>query len=334
MRRAGMPQVRVAIDGPQPDETISSVLARAAMFWDVERWVLLESLGVTTTDWDHPSEPALQGLAEAIGVRASVLQALTVASDQGILPVDRRIAYCPSCWAEDVAQGRAPYCRRAWASCAAIACPVHATPLYAWDVDVRGERRPLPALEAARQRSETWHADLAHAQTPGLHRDLQPLAAFAQTAQAALDGDIPWPAGWRGDRPTGLALVRLLTTNPAPFPDRLVLDRLLPVAGDSRRFAGHRRASASVSSDTGTAWLAFGDPAIRRTAWWLLARTLVVGWPPLPIRGAPSVYLTGEAWWNRGVRPAVSGYAQHAFCEVGDGLGLTAPGQTLALFAA
>lgn len=65
-----------------------------------------------------------------------------------------------------------------------------------------------------------------------------------------------------------------------------------------------------------------GDPALRRTAWWLMARTLVIGWPPLPVRGTYGICTSIESWWRRRVGSVVSGHAQRTYVDVGRALGL------------
>jgi len=316
-------EVRVAIDGPAADESLSSLLDRSASFWDVDRSAMAAALefGPNDDDPDAPSEEALHTLSLATGFSADRLATHRIASKVDWLFSEQRVGYCPCCWAEDAAQKTAPYFRRAWAACTAVACDRHGCLLYAWEVDTQGCRRPPPSGRSARLDAQ-WRADLTHAERALDRRGLETLTGFAARAHVAIDCSHTWPSNWRGDAAAGRALTQLLTTNPAPFPERLVMDRLVPDSGDARWFSGHRRATRSRVESELSPIQRIGDPALRRTAWWLMARTLVIGWPPLPVRGTYGICTSIESWWRRRVGSVVSGHAQRAYADVGRALGL------------
>ena len=316
-------EVRVAIDGPAHDESLSSLLDRSASFWGVDRSAMAAALefGLDDGDADAPSQAALHTLSLATGFSATRLDTHRIASDVSWLFPEQRIGYCPCCWAEDAAQGRAPYFRRAWAACAAVACDRHGCLLYAWDVDAQGCRRPPPPGRSARLNAQ-WRADLTHAEQALDRRGLETLTGFASRAHVAIERGDAWPSNWRGDAAAGRALTELLTTNPAPFPERLVMDRLVPDSGDARWFSGNRRATRSRVESEPSPMQRLGDPAMRRTAWWLMARTLVIGWAPLPVRGTYGICTNIESWWRRRVGSVVSGHARRTYADVGRALGL------------
>lgn len=315
--------IHVAIDGPAADETLSSLLDRAASFWGTDRSALAAALayGADDDDPDAPSPAALAALSDATGFPRERLQERVIATGPGWLRPEQRIAYCPRCWAEDAEQGRAPYFRCRWARCTALGCDRHDCLLYAWEVDAQG-RRQLPPSGRSTRLEAMWRADLVHAERSADLRALHTLTSFADRAHVVLHGADAWPVGWRGNAAAGRALTQLLTTNPAPFPERLAMDRLVPDSGDSRWFAGHRRASRSTVRDEPGPVRRLGDPALRRTAWWLVARTVVVGWPPLPVRGTYGVCTGIESWWRRRIGGAVSDHARRAYADVGRALGL------------
>lgn len=221
-------EIRVAIDGPADDESLSSLLDRSASFWGVDRSAMVAALefGPADDDPDAPSQAALHTLSLVTGFSAARLDMHRTASDVCWLFPEQRIGYCPCCWAEDAARGRAPYFRRAWAACTAVACDCHGCLLYAWDVDARGCRRPPPPGRSARLNAQ-WRADLTHAERALDRRGLETLTGFAAQAHVAIERGDAWPSNWRGDAAAGRALTQLLTTNPAPFPERLLMDRLV-----------------------------------------------------------------------------------------------------------
>lgn len=320
--------VRVSIDAPAADETISSVLDRAAAFWRVERLTLAAELGFGAgdEDLDAPSKRSRHALANATGFSIDVLNGLEISSGPDWLHSECRSAYCPRCWKEDVQQGRSPYFRRTWASCAALSCTNHACLLYAWETDRTGRRRPPPQREQSNRSGTLWLEDLIHAESSKELRSLDSLAAFASRAQSAFQERTPWPTNWRGCVATGRSLMNLLAKNPSPYPERLAMDRLVPDCGDFRWFAGHSRAAEPIHALNIEPIAQIGSPALRRTAWWLTARTLVPGWAPMPIRGHYGVCGDVRSWWARFVGNAISTHARREYHQLGTALGLGSEG--------
>lgn len=328
MNACAKSSVRAAIGPPASDETISSVLDRAANFWGIDRPSLLAAVGASSCgeDDDAPSPITLGAIAEMTGFPPASLAPLTVPDSAQQLQTGHRGGYCPRCWADDVAQQREPYFRRSWASCAALACDLHGNLLYAWEVDNGGLRRPPPVMRYPDE--GIWLSDLAHAASAINACLLKPLLAFARHANAALNDAAAWPIEWRGTPETGRALIRLLTNNPAPYSEHLAMDRLVPEGPDARWFSGHRRASKGGVVDSPVTPLhQMADPAIRRTLWWLLARTVAKDWAPLPLCGNYSTCADSESWWCVFIGSAVSAHAECSYQGLGRALGFTSAGR-------
>jgi hypothetical protein len=331
----GKPSIHVAIDAPAPDETLSSVLDRAASFWGVDRSAVVAAmeLGGGICDPDAPSPAAMSAIASTTGFSEESLDALVMDdSDELVLPA-RRISYCPKCWAEDWAQRRDPYFRRSWSYVASLMCERHGTLLYAWETDARGNRLSPPTRIRPHPSDAVWQSHVTHADHETDMRILKPLVAHASHAIATFRDAAKWPIGWRGNSETGRALIALLATNPAPYSERLAMDRLVPRGPDMQWFAGHRSSSRTTPSVCALAPIRrIGNPAYRRTLWWLIARTIVVGWSPLPIRGGYGVCIDIERWWRISVGNAISDHAVQAYRNLGHALGISGQGPIGDLF--
>ena len=339
--------VRAAITPPAADETFSSVVERAAGFWDMDRselvssWMLNDAAAADAVEADAPTADLLAALAHTIGVNGNVLRpTIIVDSDFAIAP-GHRIAFCPLCWEDDVAQGRDPYFRRAWCSLAAVQCERHAVPLRPWIRDACGGRCGPPARNGTQLSQEFWARIVQHSrswrESPGnqsLRDVLGEVSAFSAQAINVLQG-AKFPARWRGDAATLKDLIVLLTTNPAPFAERVPLDRLVPEVADEGLFGGRRR--AAVSSTTQDGWGALrelGSPQVRRTLWWLVGRTIVPQWKALPTRGLPGLCHDPQAWWKRRIEVSVSAHARREAQRIASCLDLHTHEQVSDLFAA
>lgn len=75
-------EVRVAIDGPAADESLSSLLDRSASFWGVDRSAMVAALefGPADDDPDAPSQAALHTLSLATGFSAARLDTHRIAN--------------------------------------------------------------------------------------------------------------------------------------------------------------------------------------------------------------------------------------------------------------
>lgn len=347
MTKSPWKAVRAAITPPAPDETFSSILERAAAFWDMDRseligsWMLNDICAGDAAEADTPTPELRAALAHTIGVDEGALTPTTIEHGDWVVAGGHRIAYCPLCWEEDAAQGRDPYFRRAWCSLATVQCEQHVVPLRPWLKDARGGRCGPPARQGKHLSQERLAQCVQHARlwrdAPGnqLLRDvLSEVSAFSSQAIAVLKGD-EFPARWRGDAQTLKDLVVLLTTNPAPFAERIPLDRLVPVVPDETLFGSRRRAAAPGTTQEG--WDAIrqlGSPQVRRTLWWLVGRTIVPQWKPLPIRGSPGLCHDPEGWWGRRIESSVSAHSRLEARRIGSRLGFGVHEQIGDLFVA
>jgi hypothetical protein len=338
--------IHVAIDLPAPDESFSSVLDRAASFWRVERGAFLNALrdGDTTdaqrVDDDNPADIVVARLAEAVGMPPDALRRCGIVDAPEQTAPEHRMSYCPLCWDQDAAEKRPPYFRRAWSRLASVACEVHHAPLLGWLIDARGVRMPPPALGGGPRRSdETWLSDLTRVRRWQATVDhgvtLNATADFARAAMEVIANTSNYPPNWRGSGKDVLDLLVLLGTNPAPYADHRVVDRLVPDVGSDVAFAGSRWASPPRETDAGwDALRRLGSPCIRRTLFWIAGAAVVPRWKPLPIRGWAGACNDNLAWWHRRIRPALSAHG-HARAEtLATRLDLIEPGHTQDLFAA
>jgi len=340
-------EIRVAIARPAHDETFSSVVDRAAAFWGMDRtglmgsWMLDEASAAQAADADAPTPDLLSVLAQTIGVDEETMRQTVVDHEDMLVAAAHRIAYCPLCWVEDWEEGRGPYFRRPWCSLAAIKCERHGVPLYPWPRNSRGVRCPPPVRQDTGLHDEVWHHSVNHAHqwrdasdNQSLRNLLSDISAFsARAVEALCDGE--FPRDWRGDTCALRDLVVLLATNPAPFAERIPLDRLVPEVSDERMFGGLRRSAAPETSQAG--WGAvrqLGSPQVRRTLWWLVARTIDPRWKPMPIRGLPGICYDTQTWWKRRIEASVSGYGLLEAQRVSSQLSLCIPEQIRDLFAA
>ena len=142
---------RLRIDPPYLGESMSSFIGRAAQFYAMPASLLLRQLmqgskweaGVRTDIDLNPPTVLEQRLAESVqGWRSPLAQhggfwGLTLA------PSCRK-AYCPECFAEDLAEDRIPYFRTDWIPIFVTACWKHGTPLFDWETTDRSGMRRLP----------------------------------------------------------------------------------------------------------------------------------------------------------------------------------------------
>jgi len=140
-------RLRTAV--PTSDESLSSILDRAASMWCISREGLLGQLGHTSllNDPDAKESPQfLDSIAKALGVKSSALEELLVPEHRLHVLVDPRFrhAYCPLCFDSDWKSGRLPYFRLDWGRLWATHCPVHEAPLFEWMAMSRSGQRLLP----------------------------------------------------------------------------------------------------------------------------------------------------------------------------------------------
>lgn len=127
--------MRLLIPTPQADETVTSVLDRAATAYATTREALADELVVSEggdpdvlkrVDLDVSPPAALTGaLARALGCTANVLDRLRLPKCGWLLHPGSRMAYCPECFYEDLAATGCSYMRRDWSFSFITHCSRH-----------------------------------------------------------------------------------------------------------------------------------------------------------------------------------------------------------------
>jgi len=142
--------LRLLVDPPYPGESTSSFLSRTAQAYRISVFDLVKQLVPDRrtqrdlVDLDRwPCRPLLDALSAAVPAWPS--GALTYEAGQRwfLLPRCRR-AYCPLCFAEDLAADRTPYFRFEWTPVVTLCCWRHHTPLFDWQDVGRVGVRQLP----------------------------------------------------------------------------------------------------------------------------------------------------------------------------------------------
>lgn len=144
MSSRNRPPVKFRVAPPYPDESISSVIYRAACLYGVDRAQLVDALPIGcfsahALDLDDLPYKVIYALAAALDVPEEMLlkHQLFKSSPDEYLSSGARISVCPLCWAEDIQNSRTPYFRRAWAKVLCTFCTVHQCPLVMWEKNPR-----------------------------------------------------------------------------------------------------------------------------------------------------------------------------------------------------
>jgi hypothetical protein len=251
--------VRWWVAPPGPDESLGSLVARAAAFFEGESGWLWTNLleGRTDIDMDDPPAAVLVRLARATGIAARQLQGHRLADAPGLLARGARSAYCPVCWAEQ--GGEVPSQRRSWMGCFRTVCEVHRAPLLAWRPHQRAIPLQLPAFDPT-------------------DRDILDLIdKFGRTLEGSLLCGEPWPEAWKGDAMAARTMLLRVCFNYdaeahfAPVSDVVATRTLRPyIHGPIRIIASKKR----VHWDD---FRRIADPVVRRAALWLVAWRVMPG---------------------------------------------------------
>ena len=159
--------MRFFIDRPQPDESLSSVIERAAAFYHMEPGELgVSLLGPEAwtknpgRDWDNPGIAVVSALGSAFDMCMVELQKHCITDGPAVLRPGQRRSYCPSCIEEDRLAGKSPYFRRSWARVYMTICSKHRCPLLEWGPPGlragtgRDRRRAVPAEWQTAERAD------------------------------------------------------------------------------------------------------------------------------------------------------------------------------------
>lgn len=159
--------MRLLIVPPEPDETITSVLDRAAtlygttrgeLVWELKRnWGSLEQDKLwTNADLDvDPPRSLIRALARALECSDDLIGDLRLASSKWLLDPASRRAYCEKCFDEDIARTGSVYLRHDWAFSFVTHCRRHKVPLsslsYTFRRGVYAERE-LPIMQRLKRK--------------------------------------------------------------------------------------------------------------------------------------------------------------------------------------
>ena len=121
------------ISPPAPEETLRSILERAAALYQREPQTLWRELNESAdgadNDVDSPSCTALLRLARTLGVPAIRLRDHRVSDVPWRLEASARRAVCPVCWESGEGRPEAQVELRSWTHVLRTQCPIHGAPL-------------------------------------------------------------------------------------------------------------------------------------------------------------------------------------------------------------
>ncbi len=273
------------IPAPAGDETLRSVLQRAADFYELRPDALWQSLAegvdVSGEDIDWPPDAIIARLAETLEVTPSRVQRLTLDEGEGWLASGARHAYCPSCWREDDGMGRPRHFRRAWAKVLALHCARHSKPLMLWH-PARGHHAPRAGDDIT---LAEFLADAVDTQ-PDVRVALNAIHEVAVRLDRCLYYGAPWPTSWKASPAEARQMLVHVMTPDGPAESTLLSQAYTNAALRPFVHSGPNVPEAGMTQG----WERLRrtrDPATRRMALWLVGSWLVPTWPssfltPLP----------------------------------------------------
>ncbi|AVP97200.1 hypothetical protein C7S18_08325 [Ahniella affigens] len=311
---------RLPIAPPAPDETISSVLDRAACLMGTSREALLAAIELPDAGDGRDLDDALLPLAAEIA-RALCWDrewhppAPPVPTRR--LAASARNAFCAHCWVEDLATARGTYFRTTWLDAMVPWCARHQTPLDTMLSRYPERRRTiLVASEAAtaehRKEAESLRNRL-DGSVDGAAQEAARIACELGRHLPLHDEPVPpWPNGWRGNAALAQLLLKTALDRLSVGTDLPVHAVLWPDAGAGRWGGVFRVGKAigrSVRADgLGPHFCAIADPAVRRAALYFVALALVPNTPlPAFYRLAGHVAAAHHDWWHRVIWPSLLG---------------------------
>lgn len=260
------------IPPPAPDETLRSVLERAAALYHWEPgqlWQALNGEGATVAGTiDQPSCLALIRIGQALGMPAARLRQHRVPDVAWRLDPAARRAVCPICWELPTPQQEGLPELRSWTHVLRTHCPIHDTPL---------------CLPVARHHAGTDSTKLAALTSDDLEV-LSLIETFGTTLEQSLFFGASWPAPWRcGPIQARRLLVEVSSYNGEGAGHPLIANVAPSATLTSFIHGGRHLLQGGVAQDW--EWFrSIADPAIRRAALWTAAWMTI---PDLPQRLSP-----------------------------------------------
>jgi len=259
---------------PMPDESLRSVLSRAAAFYEstsIQLWASLNSEDPRPSgDVESPSCLALCRMAIAIGVPAAELLAHTQPDTPWLLAPHARNVFCPMCWDEDRARDDPCSIRRSWNRLFRTVCPQHRCPLRIapeqWASFALSQSLPVPQLSGQEQRI------------------LDLIESFGQTLEQSLYFGEPWPDDWRGNPQLARQLLLATSFNVSDVRDFPLINYVQVSSNLAGLVRGSRHQCEPAPKLRWDSYREIADPALRRAGLWATAWTLL---PNLPEELSP-----------------------------------------------
>lgn len=273
VKRESNPQ-RWWIRPPMPDESLRSVLNRAAALYEctsLQLWASLNSDDLRPTgDIESPSCAALCRMAAAIGMPASELLAHRQPDAPWLLVPQARDIYCPKCWNEDRARGEPCFIRRGWSRLLRTACPQHGCPLRIapeqWARSLTSDPPPVPQFSQHEQRI------------------LDLIESFGQTLEQSLYFGESWPDDWGGNPQIARQLLLAVSFNVNVVSDFPLINYVQVSDHLTGFIRGTRHQYEPVRKLRWDSYREIADPALRRAGLWVTAWALM---PGLPVELSP-----------------------------------------------
>ncbi|MEZ2416336.1 TniQ family protein [Luteibacter sp. RCC_6_2] len=255
---------RWPIPGLGEDESLQSLVSRAECFFDCRPGYLWKTLREGEGDIGTPDAPTPQAvirLAGRLDCSPSEVARHRLTEARDVLVAAGRVAYCPTCWKEDLDAKRPVAFRRQWAHVCAVLCSRHATPLIYWRMRQGAKGRKVTTGEV----DIACEALASMTTQPGFNATMKHLAAFAEQLHACLYSEARTAASWRRNPKT------LLRDIAAALTDQELRTGLWSTAIPLRwqGFVHVGRAPMSVAVDGPWQTLRQAtDPGMRRAALW------------------------------------------------------------------
>lgn len=253
------------IQPPMPDETLRSVVNRAAALYECPSTRLWEYL-----NWgdpqpyeviDSPSLHVLRRMASAIGVHPSELSARRLPNAPWVLAPEADEVYCPLCWADDRDRGEPLWFRRDWRRVLRTRCRVHGFPL----------------LLCPEQRTSWSH--VRELQLPDLptceQQILELIASFGESLERSLYEGAPWPSNLHGNPHAARQLLIAASFNMNEVRDIPLTKCIQPSDNLAMYVRGPSHLQEPVKKLRWEKYRKIADPSIRRAGLWIAAWALM-----------------------------------------------------------
>ena len=269
------------IPPPAADETLRSVLERAAALYHWEPQMLWRALNgdnlESSGSIDQPSCHALVRLGQALGMPALGLRQHCVPDVPWRLDPMARHAVCPICWDDAVMGDNEQAELRSWTHVLRTRCPIHEAPL---------------CLPVSRHHAGTDATKLAALAAEDLEV-LSLIERFGTVLEQSLFFGAPWPSDWRGGAWAARQLLVKVSSYDGEGSGHALIANVAPSEALTPFIHGGRHLSVGGGRQDWERFRRISDPAIRRAALWAVAWMRI---PGLPQRLSPGWGMDNEEW--------------------------------------